>query len=64
MNNNNNNYFIVNINYTLTIFSTRTIIYLVSLVIIILIRITWLGRVFGIKLLRFLYLYYSTYSGV
>jgi len=44
------------------IFPTTATIYLVSPVIIMLVRNTWLGRVFSIELLRFLYLYYSTYS--
>jgi hypothetical protein len=47
-----------------TIFPTTATIYLVGLVIIVLVRNTWLGRGFGIELLRFLCLHRSTYSGV
>ena len=45
------------------VFPTTATIYSVSLVIIILVGITWLGKVFSIKLLKFLYLYYSAYGG-
>ena len=45
------------------VFPTMATIYSVSLVIIILVGNTCLSRVFGIELLRFLYLHYSTYGG-
>jgi len=45
-----------------TVFPTTAAIYSISLVIIILVRNAWLGRAFGIELLRFLCLHRSTYS--